>query len=98
MFKLVTHGAGPVLTPGASYEQTWYRFTRRCYIPNIKALSLPVSESKIFEVFLPCSYVLTCEPPSPGAGPVLTPGDHLNKLGRGSLGDATHQISKLYVI
>ena len=22
-FKLVTPGAGPVLTPGASYEQTW---------------------------------------------------------------------------
>ena len=23
MFKLVTPGAGPVLTPGAFYEQTW---------------------------------------------------------------------------
>ena len=23
MFQLVTRGAGPVLTPGASYEQTW---------------------------------------------------------------------------
>ena len=23
MFQLVTPGAGPVLTPGASYEQTW---------------------------------------------------------------------------
>ena len=40
MFQLVTHGTGPVLTPGASYEQTWLRSTRRCYIPNIKALHL----------------------------------------------------------
>ena len=23
MFQLVTPGVGPVLTPGASYEQTW---------------------------------------------------------------------------
>ena len=49
-------GAGPVLTPGASCEQTWYRSTRRCYIPNIKALHLLVSENNIFKVFLLCSY------------------------------------------
>ena len=34
--------AGPVLTPGALYEQTRYRSTRRCYMPNIKDLGLAV--------------------------------------------------------
>ena len=37
--------AGPDLTPGlSSYEHTLYRSIRRCYIPNIKALRLLVSE------------------------------------------------------
>ena len=40
LFQLVTYGAGPVLIPGASYEQTWS--TRRCYMWNIKALHLLV--------------------------------------------------------
>ena len=31
-------GAWPILTPGALYEQIWKRSTRRCNIPNIKAL------------------------------------------------------------
>ena len=43
----------------------------RCYIPNIKALGLLVSE-KNFEIFFLCSYVPTCDPPA--AGPVLTQG------------------------
>ena len=30
MFQLVTPGAGPVLIPRASYEQTWQKSTRRC--------------------------------------------------------------------
>ena len=96
MFRLVTPGVGLVLTPGASYEQTLERSTRRCYKPNIKALDLPVSEKKNFEVCLLCSYVLTRDPQG---GPSFDPrGDHLSKFGRGSLGDATHQMSKLYVI
>ena len=33
----------------------------------------------------------------PERGSVLTLGHHMNKLGRGPLGDATHQISKLKV-
>ena len=33
---------------------------------------------------------------SPGAGPVLTPRHHMNKLGRSPQGDAKSQISKLY--
>ena len=36
--------------------------TRRCYIPNIKALGLPVSEKKNFEDGLLCSYVPSCDP------------------------------------
>ena len=59
------------LTPGASYVQTWLRSTRRCCIPNIKTLQLPVSEKMNFENGLLCSYVPTCDP---GVGPVLTPG------------------------
>ena len=35
---------------------------------------------------------------TPGAGPVLTQGHHMNKLGRGPQGDATYQISNLYAI
>ena len=61
-----------------------------------KALSLPVSESKIVEDFLMRSYVLTCDPPPPPP-PVRLQGDHLNKTGRDSVEDATHQTSKLYM-
>ena len=56
-FELVTPGARPVLTPGASNEQSWYKSTRRCFIPNIKALHFLVSEKMNFKVFLLCSYV-----------------------------------------
>ena len=48
VFQLVTPGVGPILTPGASYEQTWKTSTRRCYIPNIKALALTVWDKEIF--------------------------------------------------
>ena len=147
----MTPRAGPVLTPGAFYQQTWYRSPRRLHIQNIKSLRLPVSEKKNFEDWLLCSYVPICEPrgrasfdpraiiwtnfvevhkemlytkyqsprsssfreeefwslPSfflcsnlwpPGRSQFWPQGDHLNKLSRGSLGDATYQISKLYVI
>ena len=47
MFQLVTHGLWPILTLGASS-------TRRCYIPNIKALVLKVWDKKIFKNFLLC--------------------------------------------
>ena len=33
---------------------------------------------------------------TPGEGPILTQGHHINTLGRGPKGDATYQISKLY--
>ena len=35
---------------------------------------------------------------TPGAGPFLAQGPNLNKLGRGLLGDATYQISRLYAL
>ena len=61
-------------------------------LPNIKALGLPVSMKKNFEIFFLCSYVPTCDP---WGGPVLPQGHHMNKLGRGPLEDATYQKSKL---
>ena len=73
-FELVTPGARPVLTQGASYEQSWYKSTRRCFIPNIKALHFLVSEKKNFKVFPLCSYVSNLCPPPIHVGPVLTPG------------------------
>ena len=62
------HGAGPVWTP-----ETWFagfikRTTLHCYIQNMKALGLVVSEKKIFLCF---------SDDAPGAGPVLTPGAQL---------------------
>ena len=86
MLELVTPRARQVLTPRTSFAQTWQRSTRRCCIPNVTALSLPVSEKKIkFSFFVPMFKLLTH-----GAGPDLTPGHHMNKLGRGLLGDATY--------
>ena len=62
MFQLVTPGVGLILTLGASYEQTWYRSTSRCYIPNIKALALMVWDKKIFKNFLLYLYVKSKNP------------------------------------
>ena len=98
-FELVIPGARPVLTPGASYEQFWYKSTRRCFIPNIKALHFLVSEKKNFKGFLLCSNVsnLWQPPPNPphGRGQFWPQGHHMNNLGRGPLGDTTYKISKL---
>ena len=57
-------------------------------------LQLSVSERKNFEVFIPCSYVQTCDPW--GQGKFSAKGHHMNKLGRGALGNATYQISELH--
>ena len=102
-FKLVTLRARPVLTQGASYEQSWYKSTRRCFISNIKALHFLVSEKKNFKVFLLCSYVSNLwslhtpphTPHTPVRGQFWLQGHHMNNLGRGPLGDATYEISKL---
>ena len=62
-------------------------------MPNIKALGLVVSDKKIFSCLPYISLYKTYV--SPG-GPILGPrGIILNKLGRGPLGDASYQISRL---
>ena len=61
----MTPGAGPFLTPGAWLAGFIKRTTTHCYIQNIKALGLVVSEKKIFLCF---------SHDAPGAGPVWTPG------------------------
>ena len=57
MLQLVNPRAGPVLTQGASYEQTLSdkRSTRRCYIQNIKALVFQFQSRRImkFLFFVP---------------------------------------------
>ena len=62
MFKLVNPRAGPILTPGASFQQTWWRSIRRCYIPNIKALGLLFSEKGIFKDAVLFSFCLPWQP------------------------------------
>ena len=62
---------------------------------NIKALRLPVSKKKNFEVFLSSSLRLHLRSPAPGAEPVLTPGHHMKKVGSGPLADATYHMSEL---
>ena len=71
MFQSVAQEAGSVLTKGASYEQTWYRSTRRCFTPNIKALQFPFSKKKNCKVSF---FVSMFKLVTPRVGPVLTPG------------------------
>ena len=49
-----------------------------------------------FEIFIPCSYVQNCDPL--GWGKFWAKGHHMNKLGKGVLGNATYQISKLHAL
>ena len=46
-------GAGPVWTPGAQLAGFIKRTSIHCYIQNMKALGLVVSEKKIFFMFFP---------------------------------------------
>ena len=64
MFSHDTPGVGPVRTPGARLAGFIKRTTIHCYIQNMKALGLVVSEKKIF------FYV-------PATGPIWTPGARL---------------------
>ena len=73
-----TCGAGPYLTPGVLFEQTWSRSTR--YLSIIKTLGFVVSDKKIFSRF-PYISLLNILPPE--RGHFLAPGVNLNKLGRG---------------
>ena len=43
-------GAGPSWTQGPSFEQTWLRTTRQCYILNFRHLSQVVLKKKIFVI------------------------------------------------
>ena len=43
-------------------EPAFLSLTSTCYIPNMKALHLPVPEKKNFEVCLVCFYVQNCDP------------------------------------
>ena len=56
---------------------------------NFKLLSQAVLE-KILK------YITFLNPRPPAAGPFGPQGHHLNKLGRGPLGNATYQISRPY--
>ena len=64
-------------------------------MPNIKALGLKVSDKKIFSCF---PYICVCQTCDPWGGVILAPGDNLNKIGRGALGDATYKIPKLQAL
>ena len=48
------------------------------------------------EDFFKCSYLAYVNHVTPGARTFLAPGYSLNNFGRGPLGDATYQISRLY--
>ena len=63
--------AGLFLPIWASFEQNWQRFTRWCYIPNIKALGLALLDKKMFSYF---PYISICKTCDPRAGPFLVPG------------------------
>ena len=55
----------------------WYRTSRWCFIPNLKALGLVVSDKKIFEKCILKTYFLTTWPT------YATNQNHLNNFGRG---------------
>ena len=51
LWELMTPGAGPVWIPGAWLAGFIKRNTIHCYVQNMKALGLVVSEKKIFLFF-----------------------------------------------
>ena len=65
--------------------------TKKFYIQNIKALALMVSDKKVFSCFPSISLCKTFDP----KGHYWSQGYDLSKLGRGQLGEATYQISRL---
>ena len=86
-----TPGQRPSWTLGPSFEQTWYRCTRQCYIPNFKHLSQVVLKKKIFQYISVHFYDSNLGPLVQGH---LEPWDlGLNKLGKGPPSNATYQIS-----
>ena len=51
LWELMAPGAGPFLTPGAWLAEFIKKTTIHCFIQNMKALGLVVSETKIFYGF-----------------------------------------------
>ena len=73
-------GAGPSWTLGLSFEHTWLRTTRQCYIPYFKYLSHVVLKKKMY-IFSMYFYGSNLGPLARGH---LDPWDlHLYKLGKG---------------
>ena len=66
-FEPTTPDQRPSWTLAPSFEQTWLRPTRQCYIPNFKHLGQVVLKKKIFEYISMHFYGLNLGPP--GAGP-----------------------------
>ena len=65
LWELMTRGAGPFWTPGASLAGFIKRTTTHCYIQNIKTLCLVVSEKKISFLCFPHD--------APGGGACMDP-------------------------
>ena len=51
LWELIIPGVGPFLTPGALLAGFVKRITIHCYMQNMKAVGLVVSEKKIFFMF-----------------------------------------------
>ena len=79
--------------PGAWLAQFIMGTTKHCYIQNIEALDLLVSEKKF--LFLVFPIVSLWRLSTPGAWPNLTQGYGWHNLCRGPLAIATYKISKL---
>ena len=71
LWKLMIPGSGPFLTPGACLAGFIKRFTIDCYIPNMKAPGLVVSEKIVF------FYVFPMTPPGRG---LYGPQGHVGKF------------------
>ena len=73
-------------TLGPSFEQTWYRCTRQCYIPNFKHLGQVVLKKKIFQ-YIPVHFY------GSNLGTLAWGHLGLTKLGKGPPSNDTYQIS-----
>ena len=71
-------------------------FLKSVSILNIKALGLVVSDKKMFSCFPYISLCKTCN--SQGWAHFWSQGHNLNNFGRGQLGDATYQTSRLSLV
>ena len=84
-------GQSPSWTLGPSFELTWYRCTRQCYIPNFKHLGWVVLKKKIFQYISVHFHGSNLGPLARGH---LGSWDlRLNKLGKGLPSNAINQIS-----